>query len=371
MYRVIIPNLDRRTDRWRWCLETLLEQRVPKEKIERFSAFDAANWSSIDEAHAEAKEQLGVTILPRYLSGGNVYLGNYAWKFTWYTVLLQISRGDEPALLLIDDWAVPFTYDQICRHIEIVNNEACPLAMIQYHWFSHITDGYIVRSRLEQAPELERGFRGPGDGSILFSPLGARRMIDFANAERVEGDDLRWEIKNGVFKRIGGRRSHTPEGVTAAYSVIGDQCGCYSTPDHPKPCRPKPDYVDTRNDRQPPRVMDAHGRKDWILGTIPLPRAFDSHETFPLGFRTFKEGYLQLTHAVAPKRLFGNYAYRSSLLSDNHIAYRMNYAKNQFEVLNTRTPRSVCEIACNDGYMLNRYVRNGIKAVGVEFALLY
>ena len=110
---------------------------------------------------------------------------------------------------------------------------------------------------------------------------------------------------------------------------------------------------------------------DYILGSIPLANKLETpHERYELGFRWLAEGNLRLTEFVDPKLMFSNYAYRSSTLSAEHVSSRMTYARRIYGVLNkTRKPKSVCEVACNDGYMLNRYAGNDDRystIVGVE-----
>ena len=110
---------------------------------------------------------------------------------------------------------------------------------------------------------------------------------------------------------------------------------------------------------------------DYILGSIPLANKLEApHNKYELGFRWLGEGNLRLTEFVDPALMFSNYAYRSSTLSAEHVSSRMTYARRIYGVLNkTRKPRSVCEVACNDGYMLNRYAGNDDRfttIVGVE-----
>ena len=121
---------------------------------------------------------------------------------------------------------------------------------------------------------------------------------------------------------------------------------------------------------------------DYILGNIPLANRLETpHDRrssnrrspllkYELGFRWLGEGNLRLTEFVDPKLMFSNYAYRSSTLSTEHVSSRMTYARRIYGVLNkTRKPKSVCEVACNDGYMLNRYAANDDRfttIVGVE-----
>ena len=123
---------------------------------------------------------------------------------------------------------------------------------------------------------------------------------------------------------------------------------------------------------------------DYVLGSIPLANRLETpHERYELGFRWLGEGNLRLTEFVDPKLMFSDYAYRSSTLSAEHVSSRMTYARRIYDGLNrgregslSRSlsaplirPTSVCEVACNDGYMLNRYAGNDDRfstIVGVE-----
>ena len=110
---------------------------------------------------------------------------------------------------------------------------------------------------------------------------------------------------------------------------------------------------------------------EYILGNIPLANRLETpHERYELGFRWMREGNLRLTKFVDPKLMFSNYAYRSSTLSAEHVSNRMTYARRIYDRLNKFCkPKSVCEVACNDGYMLNRYAGNDDRfttIVGVE-----
>lgn len=118
-------------------------------------------------------------------------------------------------------------------------------------------------------------------------------------------------------------------------------------------------------------VLRKHIDPDYVLGSIPLANKLEApHERYELGFRWLGEGNLRLTEFVDPKLMFSNYAYRSSTLSAEHVSSRMTYARRIYDGLNpARKPKSVCEVACNDGYMLNRYAGNDDRfttIVGVE-----
>ena len=134
----------------------------------------------------------------------------------------------------------------------------------------------------------------------------------------------------------------------------------------------KPSFEEkTRFQHHHMNVLRKHIDPDYVLGSIPLANKLEApHERYELGFRWLGEGNLRLTEFVDPKLMFSNYAYRSSTLSAEHVSSRMTYARRIYDGLNpTRKPKSVCEVACNDGYMLNRYAGNDDRfttIVGVE-----
>ena len=134
----------------------------------------------------------------------------------------------------------------------------------------------------------------------------------------------------------------------------------------------KPSFEEkTRFQRYSMNLLRKHIDPDYILGNIPLANKLETpHERYELGFRWMPEGCLRLTTFVDPALMFSNYAYRSSTLSVEHVSSRMTYARRIYDRLNKfRKPKSVCEVACNDGYMLNRYAGNDDRftaIVGVE-----
>lgn len=109
------------------------------------------------------------------------------------------------------------------------------------------------------------------------------------------------------------------------------------------------------------------------LGDVPLANALVRSEDadqadrrYPLGLAFCHDcGLVQLTHTIAPDTLFRNYVYFSSYADqavDNarFIAHRLA-ADEALE--NTDL---VCEIASNDGYLLQFYRNMGIQVLGIE-----
>ena len=145
-YKVIVPNLDRRPDRWRCCRGILLEQGTPRDKIERFSAFDMLEFRGLPDSAQRFRESLigQFGSIPRWLDKESLD-GESSWPRTWYTILKEIASGTENVLLLIDDRTPPCTYDVVCRHLEILANEPEPLAIKKSRSVERYT-GNAIRS---------------------------------------------------------------------------------------------------------------------------------------------------------------------------------------------------------------------------------
>lgn len=106
------------------------------------------------------------------------------------------------------------------------------------------------------------------------------------------------------------------------------------------------------------------------LGTQPMANSFldtedESELTFPLVLNRCTNCYhLQLSHAVNPDLLFKNYLYVSGT-SQTLRDYFDWFAKFTLEYF-TEPPKSVLDIACNDGSQLNSFKALGLKTYGVD-----
>ena len=370
--KVIVPNLDRRPDRWRWTMATLTAQGVPRNKIERFASFDGLEFlrhpDAVDRMRMVIRDQFGK--MPSWLKIARE-IREWSWARTWYTIMTRIMRGTEPAIVMVDDTSLSFTYDDICMHLETLGKEEYPLAAIQYKAHNTFIPNCRLTERLSLIPEMQYGFYGVGDSINLYTPLGAQKMLEFIDAPALDCDDMMLFLRRGdrktEYTTIRHMRRGNSESVSFAFAFAGDPRGCYSTP-KAQPLKSlkedNPNYVmKGRQDRGNFR------RRKWSLGEIPLPRVFDNIK-YNLIFMFYDEGYLELEPMVHPEIMFRNYAYRSSFLSNEHIEERRNYGKENFAQMNGIKAKSVCEIACNDGYMLNRYAEEGmVKVVGVEPAV--
>ncbi len=109
------------------------------------------------------------------------------------------------------------------------------------------------------------------------------------------------------------------------------------------------------------------------LGMSPLcqthisPEQLNHMEPFyPLHSYVCHECFLvQLDEYVAPGDIFTEYAYFSSY-SDSWVAHARRYAEAMTRRLSLGAHSRVVEIASNDGYLLQHFVRLGIPVLGVE-----
>lgn len=106
------------------------------------------------------------------------------------------------------------------------------------------------------------------------------------------------------------------------------------------------------------------------LGTQPMANSFLTSEdevelTFPLRLNLCRECFhLQLSHAVDPDLLFKNYLYVSGT-SQTLKDYFEWFAHLAFDYCNDK-PKSVLDIACNDGTQLDTFKRLGLTTYGID-----
>jgi 2-polyprenyl-3-methyl-5-hydroxy-6-metoxy-1,4-benzoquinol methylase len=106
------------------------------------------------------------------------------------------------------------------------------------------------------------------------------------------------------------------------------------------------------------------------LGTQPMANSFLANEddeelTFPLKLNLCRDCFhLQLSHAVDPDLLFRNYLYVSgtSQTLKDYFAWFAEFASGQcsFE------PKTVLDIACNDGTQLDAFKAKGLVTYGID-----
>jgi C-methyltransferase-like protein/putative zinc binding protein/methyltransferase family protein len=90
---------------------------------------------------------------------------------------------------------------------------------------------------------------------------------------------------------------------------------------------------------------------------------------YPLHVKVCEKCYLvQLEQYVSPEHIFTEYAYFSSY-SDSWLRHSSNYVDMISERLGLSARSLAVELASNDGYLLQYFVKKGIPALGVEPAV--
>jgi hypothetical protein len=104
-----------------------------------------------------------------------------------------------------------------------------------------------------------------------------------------------------------------------------------------------------------------------LCQTVIRPEQRNDMEPFyPLHCYVCDECFLvQLEEYVAPADIFTEYAYFSGF-SDSWLAHASNYVDMITERLGLGGSSSVVELASNDGYLLQYFVKKGIPALGIE-----
>jgi SAM-dependent methyltransferase len=106
------------------------------------------------------------------------------------------------------------------------------------------------------------------------------------------------------------------------------------------------------------------------LGVQPMANSFLANEndeelTFPLKLNLCRNCFhLQLSHAVDPDLLFKNYLYVSgtSQTLKDYFDWFANLAFDYYQ----GTPKTVLDIACNDGTQLNSFKARGLTTYGID-----
>jgi len=109
------------------------------------------------------------------------------------------------------------------------------------------------------------------------------------------------------------------------------------------------------------------------LGMSPLANAYLKPEQlncmepfYPLHVYVCKECLLvQLEEFSSPQSIFGDYAYFSSY-SDSWLEHARLYVEMVIDRFHLNQRNQVVEIASNDGYLLQYFVKHGIPVLGVE-----
>lgn len=103
-----------------------------------------------------------------------------------------------------------------------------------------------------------------------------------------------------------------------------------------------------------------------LLTKEELAAAAEKEEKFPLDL-VFCQGcsLAQITETVPPEKLFAHYLYFSSF-SDTMVAHAAKIANRLVDELGLGPKSLAMEIASNDGYLLQHYVKRGVPVLGIE-----
>lgn len=109
------------------------------------------------------------------------------------------------------------------------------------------------------------------------------------------------------------------------------------------------------------------------LGSTPLansylngPEEIASEKSYPLHARVCSNCFLvQVEDAVPAEDIFSDYAYFSSF-SDSWVAHAGRYCDMMVDKLGLHNRSLVMEVASNDGYLLQHFVKKQIPVLGIE-----
>ena len=109
------------------------------------------------------------------------------------------------------------------------------------------------------------------------------------------------------------------------------------------------------------------------LGSTPLANSFiknkklnKKEKSYPLKVFFCKNCYLpQLPEHVFAKNIFSNYDYFSSY-SKSWVDHSKKYVDDILKDLNLNKKDNICEIASNDGYLLQFFKQKGFNVLGIE-----
>lgn len=180
---MVVANLDRRRDRWLVVWGFLTGQRTPPAHIERVSAYDGSYYGHVNRIVAMYADRRK---LNAHYGNGNFILKNfegwdaprYAAMLTWYDIMDSIAcelDNVPPRLVLLDDAAPVDNYPTLSETVR------------KLHMLDEPFRAFQLVSHGENANEpsavsgVAKGFVPKEDFGVFVSPLGARRLVEFAD----------------------------------------------------------------------------------------------------------------------------------------------------------------------------------------------
>lgn len=217
--KAIVPNLERRPDRWKACQAALLKAGFKDFEIERWRAIDGSQWANVTDALIDWWQYYKGNV-PPFLYRENWLTGNYGWSCTWYSILEHVAALPKGELRLIiqDDFVLFAERDAACLKatLEVSMKEEAEFKFLQLfpRALSSIYGQETGNARQIPYPQLHPTLRdiycgtsGAGDAAWVCSALGAQAIMDCAN-----------EFPNKA-----------TEVVFDYFSETQKQDGCYST----------------------------------------------------------------------------------------------------------------------------------------------
>lgn len=223
--KVIVPNLDRRPDRWDMCLQELKNAGFDDSDITRWPAHDGSEWDNVTDALIDVWKYYKGNV-PPYLYRENWNVGNYAWSWTWYEILHHIAHaGDGLTLVIQDDFRLnPYSMNgapiknvaYLKSILKMLLEESDDFLFLQLFCRAQPSI-YAIETRKRRIipypqfhpknSDIYCGTSGSGDAAVVYSASGAQAIMDCAN-----------EFPNKA-----------TEVVFDYFSETRSQEGCYST----------------------------------------------------------------------------------------------------------------------------------------------
>lgn len=210
--KVMVPNLEHRTDRWRACLRVLSEFEFPSDIVTRFLAHDGRDYLDARAMRDAVQRQYNGN-LPEYLMSplGNCPY-NYGYHWTFYDMMVAISQvsGNTYTLYLIDDYYMVFNYYDVRLHLQYLLDSNRPVNIIQYMQTNR-PEGHLNPTRpinTHSPTTIYNNIINSGDAAVVYHATGAKYLLALAN----ENPGLSPEI---LFKRLALDRAYIP----GAYSI--------------------------------------------------------------------------------------------------------------------------------------------------------
>ena len=181
----VIPNLDRRHDRWLICLGALTAFDFPSRRIRRFSAHDGQLYSSFEDARDDAGTQFpGATFIVN-----NNYIGRhyYCWAWSWYDIMSMIADGayGDYVLVLVDDCCPAYPHERLCNYLQTLVELTDELRCIQFSPNDQVPvkpDTPVPEGDIIDGLPFRRGITSSGDTMNLVTPAGAEEILNSANS---------------------------------------------------------------------------------------------------------------------------------------------------------------------------------------------